>query len=416
MKLLSVSSIFLLTNLLNNVTVNGHGADEKEDWKLNIQFLTNAKLPIAKSDMTAVIDSDGYVYLTGGCDHPEGNTNLGGFYGCTSITNEHIVFDTSSEEIVTDKRLPNAPTPRYRHAAVLLQDLIFLIGGRDVEDGFISDMDVYEISTENWYTVSLPLNSTDTSGNDVFMTSDLFAFGEASTGTIYYGGGYDGSYTARAEVYSFLVSEMDLNAGTVTVQQEQDMTLIEARGDAHAVLYENSVYLAGGFTHDNSFCAPLTSVEKIDLNTRSEGWKALPDLGIGRGDKALVAMNDYLFAIGGEGTANCGTPVAYDDVEVLDIDHDAVWLNLGNLPNERFRFVAVAHPSEDVIYTFGGQEYYNSECDCYATSDAVTKFTYEIDDGGDGFPVAAIIGIVLGAVFIFVIGFYVFKKQQRGEK
>ena len=61
MKLLSVSSIFLLTNLLNNVTVNGHGADEKEDWKLNIQFLTNAKLPIAKSDMTAVIDSDGYV-------------------------------------------------------------------------------------------------------------------------------------------------------------------------------------------------------------------------------------------------------------------------------------------------------------------------------------------------------------------
>lgn len=417
MKFVVSSSVFLLLTIASSFSdahsdSHSHTTDVS-DWKLKIKFLTS-RLPTAKSDMSVNIDNKNIVYLTGGCDHPQGNTNLGGFYGCTSITNEHIGFDADSETVLTNK-LASAPRPRYRHTSVLHENKIYLIGGRNNEDAIINELDVYDISSDSWSSASLPLNATNSNGDLVLMTSDLFAFVDSEAGMVYYGGGYDADYTARDEVYSFQISDVVVGSDTdVNVQREEQLTLLEARGDAHAVLYKGKVYLTGGFTHANGFCAPLTSVESVDLNDMNAGWKQLDDLGTGRGDKALVAMNDYLFAIGGEGTVDCGTPVAYDDVEVLDLgETDGKWIDLGSLPNERFRFVAAAHPTEDAIYTFGGQEFYNTECDCYATSDLIAKFTYEVDEGSSGLPTGAVIGIILGVLFVVVLGYYVYLQKKR---
>lgn len=405
---MKISLTTLLTILSTSVSIGDVNASEndhtKEDWKFTVSFLME-KMPTAKSDMSISTDaSSGKMYLIGGCDHEDGNTYKEDYdtYLCTSITSENLSFDPSLE---TDDpkftKLRSAPRDRYRHTSALLNEKIYLIGGRDVDDNIISELDIYDIATDTWSSTLLDNNT---------VTSDLASF--VYDDFVYYFGGYTIGYNATREVYRFDTRTVSIDE-VVSSEHMENLALLEERGDIHAVTHSNKVFIAGGFSHIDYFAQPLKTVEVLSL-TNMAGWEKLPSLNIGRGDKALVASKSYLFAIGGEGKSGSDTE-AFDEVEVLsfdhdndhdnDHDHDYGWLNLGSMPNERFRFVAATDTNEEnTIYAFGGQKYYDQECNCYPTSDVVSRMVYEVNGGNtiinavrlwSGITVSMLFGLIL---------------------
>ena len=104
--------------------------------------LLKTRLPKALSDFTIVADSSaGKVYLQGGCDAINGNVFSDEFkeFVCASISNTSYVFDLNTLQF-TEATNP-MPVARFRHAAVLVNHQIWLVGGRDPNDEVITTVD-----------------------------------------------------------------------------------------------------------------------------------------------------------------------------------------------------------------------------------------------------------------------------------
>jgi len=123
----------LLSLLLLVVAVSG---ETSFGWKeLSI------KLPKGLSDHTATRSGD-IVYLAGGCDAESGNVWDDGakFFICSSISKSLIGFNIITNTVIDD--LPDMPIARYRHAAAAANNKIWIVGGRDIEDNLIEQVDV----------------------------------------------------------------------------------------------------------------------------------------------------------------------------------------------------------------------------------------------------------------------------------
>jgi N-acetylneuraminic acid mutarotase len=97
-------------------------------------------LPKPLSDLTATRVDD-VVYIVGGCDAEDGNrfeAEIGEFL-CGSISDKLYRFDPSTEQFT---ELSSMPTPRYRHASVATGGAIMVLGGRDLVDNIVTDVDV----------------------------------------------------------------------------------------------------------------------------------------------------------------------------------------------------------------------------------------------------------------------------------
>jgi len=292
-------------------------------------------------------------------DDPSGNVWNADFvtFTCGSVTDAFFAFDPVTKTFET---LENLPRPRYRHSSAIVDNKVWLLGGRTLFDVVIPEIDVYDVTTKSWSTPSsLPAE---------YVVSDHAGFGSSD---IYIAGGYDQNYTAMKRVVK--ISSDGQNFTKVG-------DLNEERGDIFGVSSKDGTkaYVAGGFTHNN-WCKPLTSAEEYDVT--SETWSPLPDLVDARGEIALVENNGHLYAIGGEGPLDEGIcasnnytiatkTVATDRIEILN-DGETAWKILEDFPEERFRFAAVGVEEDDVIYTFGGQVKFDASCQCFKTTDKV---------------------------------------------
>ena len=325
---------------------------------------------------------DDLIYIAGGCDNANGNipTNLGhkGGFWCPSISNSLYVYSPSKD---TFTQLAELPRARFRHAAVAVNGRIWLIGGLNEGYDIVNKVDVFDTATGQWSTPGV----LDT------VTSDLAAF--AHENTIYFAGGYKWESIDRSlasdEVRSFhsvdaLVESDDENY--VIKTKLNDRSLDTPRGDVHAASWGPWVYVAGGFTtinaEDDNKCNPLSTVEMFDFEIGGHGQ--IRPLLTARGDKGLVAMNGILFAIGGEVKENCDNErvaiaQVVDDAEAFDATNPLTseWYSIGKINNDKFRFTTVAYPKLERIYTFGGQYFYNEDCECYKTSSHVMHYQYE---------------------------------------
>lgn len=103
--------------------------------------VVDAKIPKPISDHTAVVGEDDLIYLAGGCDAKDGNVfdKNASVFVCDSISNSFYSFNPNTTEFST---LSDMPRHRYRHEAVAINNQIWLVGGRNVNDTLISDVDV----------------------------------------------------------------------------------------------------------------------------------------------------------------------------------------------------------------------------------------------------------------------------------
>lgn len=74
---------------------------------------------------------------------------VGGFDATSQAVDHVAVLDTRSGEW---RDLPRLPHPRYAHTATLLDDRVYVIGGRDL-DGEVSEVDVLDLDSETWETL-----------------------------------------------------------------------------------------------------------------------------------------------------------------------------------------------------------------------------------------------------------------------
>jgi hypothetical protein len=211
----------------------------------------------------------------------------------------------------------------------------------------------------------------------------------ARKGKIYVMGGYDQNYNTMDETFA-----IDVEAKQVTSMA----SMPTKRGDASAVYLKekDTAYIMGGFSDANGWCSPLYEAEVYDFDRNK--WDEIPELNHNRGDKAVVILDQKIYAIGGEEkhediceSANDLDPsshaVAVDDVESFDpFDNDAEWVVESDFISYRFRAAAAAWEPTHAIYIFGGQKQYSKECDCYATDDSVHYFRKIGDDSAAWLP------------------------------
>jgi hypothetical protein len=99
------------------------------------------KLPKPLSDVSASVGEDGLIYIAGGCDSAYGNQYDDSERGfrCKSVSKSFYAFDQEMERFIP---LEDMPQPRHRHAAVAINNQIWVVGGRDAYDNVIGDVDV----------------------------------------------------------------------------------------------------------------------------------------------------------------------------------------------------------------------------------------------------------------------------------
>jgi len=365
-------------------------------------------VPTPLSDMSVAVldagDAGGRrVVLTGGCDSPLGNEfqegEWGEYFACSSISSKayafsptvpHTTFQAWTGEFA---ELPDMPRARCRHASAVVGGRLCVFGGRDAEDALVSEVDCYDPEEDEWTTpATLPAEYT---------TSDHTAFVRGTD--VYLVGGYNPDYTALGQVTVVDMSDPS------SVRYGPGESLLEERGDIDvAVLPDGSVYVSGGFTHENSYAKPHNTVERYDPDTGR--WSPVDSLNDERGDKQLVSLNGKVYAIGGEAKVDItGVPAdevpdlgaistVLDSVEVLDPEDDvhgglAQWRSLGGMPTALFRFGAAEWEGEvtgeeggegesaddgGYIFVFGGQVGYDADCECFRTTDQVMVFVSHI--------------------------------------
>jgi len=370
--MLSVSSVVLL--VLAAVASVAYG-DHDVTWTIR----GNNKLPKPLSDFTAtLIPGTPTVLLAGGCDAELGNVFIPDFqsFSCSSLSNKLYSYDVKMD---TYNELADMPSARARHAAVIVNNQLWIIGGRNAGDGLVGALDVYDIDTNMW--------STPATLGDEIATSDNGAFAD-KLGNIYVVGGYAVDYDTYRDLFSF---NANVVYTTEFLEIEIKAPMALARGDIHAVTVtisdEEFAFVTGGFSDDNNWCVPLDSVERYDIANNS--WTTVASLLSARADKALVTMKGRIYAVGGEtqienkciispdDLPEAGElTVAVDDVEVYEPGQgeSATWNVLRSLPDHRFRFPGVGYDATNTIYTFGGQEAYDSSCQCFRTSDLIVSY------------------------------------------
>lgn len=369
----SVSSVVLLVvGLLATVAYGDHDVT----WTIK----GNNRLPKPLSDFTAtLIPGTSTVLLAGGCDSETGNVFVPDWsaFVCFSLSNQLYSYDIKTDQY---NELADLPSARARHAAVIANNQLWLIGGRNDGDGLVGALDVYDIDTNRWSTAATLGEEITTSDNGAFVdkAGNIFMVGG-------YNAGYDDTYR---DLFRF-------NANTVSTTGFLEIEIMApmavARGDIHAVTVTTSdqdyAYVTGGFSNYNNFCVPYNSVERYDIENNS--WTTVAPLISARADKALVSMNGRIYAVGGETQIEnkCKIEpndlpeageltVAVDDVEVYEPrqGRSATWKVLRSLPDHRFRFPGVGYDATDTIYTFGGQQAYDTTCQCFRTSDLIVSY------------------------------------------
>ena len=82
-------------------------------------------------------------------DDPNGNSYVNvedgdSFFACGSISSSFFEFDPEKEAF---SELASLPKPRYRHSSAIANDKVWIVGGRDLEDNLISDVDVSKLAS-----------------------------------------------------------------------------------------------------------------------------------------------------------------------------------------------------------------------------------------------------------------------------
>jgi len=317
------------------------------------------------------------IILTGGCLGPQARVGPAcDAFACQEITDLVEAFDPASKNFV---RLPDMPRKRYRHSSEVIDNILYVIGGRDLNDNIITQVDYYNPVTKQWNTSGITMDN---------WASDFSTF--TRDNLIYLVGGYFADYTVCSGVASFSPSRgFDYNSIPV---------MTEARGDTCSVFIDDSIYVIGGFRADD-FSKPVSTIEIYSF--KNVTWYfGEPTIHPG-GDKACGVLNGRIRSFGGEGKLKFNDTCSYsdpeDDTEEFTLS-TKTWSDEPTMDTPRFRFAAEYYQT-NVIYIFGGQGRRDAQADAYRTLSSVEVWS----DKNSGSVAAMSLGLVLACLFAVLL-------------
>jgi Kelch motif len=137
----SLSLLLQLIVVLGALVRHVKAAHGHNDLSFEFTLLNSTSLPKPLSDLTATLYGE-TVYLAGGCDAANGNVydDTIKTFVCSSASDSLYAFSYRTLKV---KELASMPVKRYRHAAVAVNGMLWLVGGRDTEaDAIIGQVDV----------------------------------------------------------------------------------------------------------------------------------------------------------------------------------------------------------------------------------------------------------------------------------
>eukprot|EP00747_Dinoflagellata_sp_TGD_P187377 gnl/TRDRNA2_/TRDRNA2_44995_c0_seq1.p1 gnl/TRDRNA2_/TRDRNA2_44995_c0~~gnl/TRDRNA2_/TRDRNA2_44995_c0_seq1.p1 ORF type:complete len:403 (-),score=55.38 gnl/TRDRNA2_/TRDRNA2_44995_c0_seq1:48-1256(-) len=329
------------------------------DTEYSVYWRDLAPLPVAISDATAsTVGST--IYLIGGCDSPKGNEAVPGseYHSCLDISEKVMKYDAVGNEWSYGDAMPY---PRFRHAATVVGTDIYIIGGRDVQDGLVKTVLKYSTKTDEWHTVQHVFEEA---------TSDNAAFAHGSR--IYTCGGWTATYDKASDA-CFVLDTASSNPTFVPLEQK----LMTGRGDFSISVLGGIAHAFGGFDSAFSVMNSMETLNLADLDSQNKWWTdTKTPMTRPRGDFAAAVLKGRIMAMGGEDGNNAfNAGESLRNVEAYS-PSDGTWLTAEKnmpIPHKTFRFCGAA--AVDAVYIFGGQREYDEKCQCYPTSRDVFSYT-----------------------------------------
>jgi len=341
-------------------------------------FAANDQMPTPRSDLSATAVGN-KIYIIGGC----ASAYQGETAGCLNVTDVIETFTptpNTATPIGTFATLATMLRPRFRHSAAAIGTKIYVLGGRDVNDNIIPNIDIYDTVADSW--------STD--GVLYFNVSDHGSFVVGST--IYLVGGYDQNYDSLNLVYAY---------DTTTKTWTQKANLTHDRGDISVDYLNGFAYAVGGYSM-NDWCAPLAIVERYD--PVANAWTDVAPMKYPGGDKASATLGGEFIVLGGEQKdtpINCTYSVPIYNVESYDPPRNT-WFQEEALIVPKFRFDA--EPLNGSVYVFGGQLTLTSgDYDVSSSYEVLIDLTANPQSSSSSRDAALAVTIAIGSVLVIGI-------------
>lgn len=277
-------------------------------------------MPFYRSDLIAVT-VDQNIYLLGG------SPNEG--HGSDVVVPNMDVFSPTLDSWFQKSNMSN---PRYRFAGALLDDQIYVTGGRSGQDKIVTINEVYDVYNDEW-TVFPSLNQ-NRSDHGCFVLD----------GKIYVVGGYSEDYSILDTIEMY--DPKNSTNGWVVLPER----LNAARGDFSVITLHNKVYVVGGFGIGWNLLQN-TSLEQYDPEIGQ--WQVKSPMLTPRGDKGGAIWNEKLLVTGGEIKNEKGESISIDKTEIYDPTSDS-WAYSTPLLESRFRIGSAT--LNNVPYIFGGHD------------------------------------------------------------
>lgn len=221
------------------------------------------------------------------------------------------------------------PTPRTEIAATLMDDKIYVVGGKTKTE--LTDVvEIYDPSSDGWNKGSPLPFPIDHTGLD--------AYG----GKMYLVGGFiepDEGPHRRATNSLFIYDP-------VTDKWEEGEPMPTARAGLTAKFIDGILYAIGGSTGDNEGQVGLNEAYNPKTNT----WTEKAPMPTGRHHVTSQLVDGKLYVIGGRET---DVPSSVDTNEMYDPKQDK-WVSLEPMPTKRSS-IASAY-LDGAIYVFGGEK------------------------------------------------------------
>ena len=228
--------------------------DEKQISSLTFEQST----PISPRRMGAsAVSYENEVYVIGGV------YKAGPWIDLTTIDK----FDNKSNQWV---ELTDQVVGRHYHTTEVINGIIYIIGGRGINDSNVETVQAYNISTNTLSTMA-PLSISRRQMNSVVYEGKIYVVG---------GDTHAAGHTGAVEVYD-PSSDSWSNLSPMPTARECDIALV---GD--------KIYAFGGYDGSSG----LRTVEIYDIS--SDSWTKAPDMPYDLSAYHLASIDNYVFLFG----------------------------------------------------------------------------------------------------------------------
>lgn len=245
--------------------------------------------------------------------------------------------------------LPDMPTPRFGHCAVLYHDSIWNIGGKSQLGTSLNSVDCYDLKTGQWHSNIPPLLHARFNAAAVVYRDTIFVLG-----------GHNERQILNSVEFFDPVSQ----------SWKEFAPLRHVREGLNALVFEGKLYAIGGLSLSGLFPAPIDKIEY--WNEEDKEWEETSSwhLITPRFLMQSLVVGRYVYTLGG---------LRFDkDLDVVE----RFATNTGgeprrSLPSPRFYFSAVT--IQNIIYVLGGIRFLDTTSTQRFFTDSIELYEPEQD-------------------------------------